>query len=83
MLRSELQSVGAELIEAKSRISELEARQSLDREALQASGKLLSDASKSMVSYIVKSSLTLLQHNKVGMCWKNSNPSKASYKLPF
>ena len=46
MLREKLQSVGSELVEAKTRSSELEGLQSADREALRTSSTNLSSASE-------------------------------------
>jgi hypothetical protein len=45
MLRERLQAVGSELIEAKTRVSELEVAQAADREALRIATGNLSDAS--------------------------------------
>lgn len=46
MLREKLQSVGSDLIDAKTRVSELEGMQAADRDALRVSGIKLSDTSK-------------------------------------
>ena len=47
MLRDRLQSMGSDLIDARSRVTELEASQFLDREALRKSTNELSDAGMS------------------------------------
>lgn len=45
ILRDKLQNIGAELVEAKSRVSSLEQAQAGDRDALRVSSNALSDAS--------------------------------------
>ena len=49
MLRERLQSVGSELIDARTRVSELETGQAADREALRLSHTRLSEASMPVV----------------------------------
>ena len=59
ILREKLQSVGSELIDAKTRMSELESIQAVDRDTLRLSNITLSDASEPTA---VNAFLIRLQH---------------------
>ena len=53
MLRERLQSVGSDLIDAKTRVTELEAGQAADREALRRSHARLSEASTRALPHLL------------------------------
>ena len=64
MLREKLQSVGSDLIDAKTRVTELENGQAADREALRLSNARLSEASALTVKRPIRSLLTALKTSR-------------------